>query len=374
MSQLLGHTHRLGEVRPAVAHVDPTGPGRRAAGRLDPPDPELRLPVAVPALGRRLPVGGRPAEFELLVGQTQDLTGFRDLGQAVVREEPAARPVADRTDPIEGGVAGGVELGGVVEDEDGGVLSHGPAGLSPVWGLDGGHRRGLVVAEAIEPFELSPVEELGERLLGVGGDGRRGGDQPPGSSDVAEIGVGKRYRCDVGNRQALRAAFYKLGVPEQLLVDNGSVYCPSWRRMGAIPLPPKSTVDEHIRVQAAFLRDERAPELAEAAAGTWSVWFVDAAHFVRGTFLCCVWSAVRMFVRGSSGRRRFNVLGAWDATTGELLTAQNDTRVSSDMTIELLGQLSQMGTVSRTIVLDNARYQTCAAVTAEAARLGTELL
>ena len=140
--------------------------------------------------------------------------------------------------------------------------------------------------------------------------------------------------------------------------------------MGAIPVPPKSTVDEHIRIQAAFLRDELEPELAEAAAGTRSVWFVDAAHIVQGTFLCCVWSAGRMFVRGSSGRRRSNVLGAWNAATGALVRVTNDTRVSADTMVALLGELSRVGTVPRTVVLDNARYQKCAAVTAEASRSG----
>ena len=52
----------------------------------------------------------------------------------------------------------------------------------------------------------------------------------------------------------------------------------------------------------------------------------------------------------------------------------NDTRVSADTMVELLGQLSQVGTRPRTVVLDNARYQTCAVVTAEAARLGIALL
>ena len=104
------------------------------------------------------------------------------------------------------------------------------------------------------------------------------------------------------------------------------------------------------------------------------MWFVDAAHFVQGTFLCCVWSVVRRFVRGSSGRRRFDVLGAWDAVAGTLVTVTNDTRVSADTMVELLGRLARVGTCPRTVVLDNARYQKCAAVTAEAERLGIELL
>ena len=36
--------------------------------------------------------------------------------------------------------------------------------------------------------------------------------------------------------------------------------------MGAIPVPPKKTLDEHRRTQAAFLRDELEPVLAQARA------------------------------------------------------------------------------------------------------------
>lgn len=104
--------------------------------------------------------------------------------------------------------------------------------------------------------------------------------------------------------------------------------------MGAIPLPPKKTIDEHRQAQAEFLRDELEPVLAQARVEQRSVFFVDAAHFVQGSFLCCVWCLVRMFVRGASGRRRYNVLGAWNGVTRELIRVTNDTRVSSDTMVE----------------------------------------
>ena len=44
------------------------------------------------------------------------------------------------------------------------------------------------------------------------------------------------------------------------------------------------------------------------------------------------------------------------------------------MMVALLGQLPRVGTVPRTVVPDNARYQKCAVVAAEADRLGMELL
>ena len=144
--------------------------------------------------------------------------------------------------------------------------------------------------------------------------------------------------------------------------------------MGAIPLPPTTSVAEHTVAQAEFLRDQLGPALAEATAGTRTVLFVDAAHFVQGSFLCRLWCLVRLFVRGASGRRRYNVLGAWNAVTRRLIRVCNDTRVSSDTMVELLGRIATEVSGAVTLVLDNARYQRCAAVMAEATRLKITLL
>jgi len=117
------------------------------------------------------------------------------------------------------------------------------------------------------------------------------------------------------------------------------------------------------------------PRLEEAQAGKRQVFFVDAAHFVFGTFLCCLWSFVRLFVRAASGRQRFNVLGAWNAITRELIAVSNTTVVNTETMCELLRKLAALGlVVPITVVLDNARYQRNAVVQALAASLGIELL
>jgi transposase len=144
--------------------------------------------------------------------------------------------------------------------------------------------------------------------------------------------------------------------------------------MGAIPLPPKSTIEEHVAKQAQFKETKLDPVLAEAKAGQREVFFVDAAHFVRGSYLCCVWCWVRMMIRGASGRQRYNVLGAWNAVTRQLIRVSNVTRVSADTMIELLVKIAALKKRATTLVLDNARYQHCAKVEAEAQRLGIELL
>jgi transposase len=132
---------------------------------------------------------------------------------------------------------------------------------------------------------------------------------------------------------------------------------------------------EHVQTQAAFLDTELRPCLDAAAAGEGQVFFVDAAHFVFGTFLCCLWSFARIFVRAASGRQRFNVLGAWNAVTRQLIAVTNTTVVNTETMCELLRKIAASGLSGPiTLVLDNARYQRNAVVQALAKELGIKLL
>jgi len=124
-----------------------------------------------------------------------------------------------------------------------------------------------------------------------------------------------------------------------------------------------------------FLETQLKPRLDQAAAGKGHVLFVDAAHFVYGTYLCCLWSILRVFVRAASGRQRFNVLGAWDAVTRTLVTVTNTTVVNTDTMCDLLRAVAARGLVGPvTLVLDNARYQRNDVVKGRAKELGIELL
>ena len=134
-------------------------------------------------------------------------------------------------------------------------------------------------------------------------------------------------------------------------------------------------MDEHVAEQAVFYDAELKPRLDAALAGRGHVFFVDAAHFVFGTYLCCLWSFTRIFVRAASGRQRFNVLGAWNAVTRELTAVTNTTVVNTETMCELLRQIAALGLVGPiTLVLDNARYQRNATVQALAGPLGITLL
>jgi transposase len=148
-----------------------------------------------------------------------------------------------------------------------------------------------------------------------------------------------------------------------------------WRRSRVIPCPPKQDLADHIREQKQFLKNRLQPRLDEAVAGGRQVFFVDAAHFVFGTFLYCLWSLTRIFVKAASGRQRFNVLGAWNAVTRELLTITNTTVVNTEAMCALLRLVAARGLVGPvTLVLDNARYQRNALVMGLAKELGIELL
>jgi transposase len=134
-------------------------------------------------------------------------------------------------------------------------------------------------------------------------------------------------------------------------------------------------VDEHVAEQQRFYEEQLKPCLDAAQNGEGHVFFVDAAHFVFGTFLCCLWSFTRIFVRAASGRQRFNVLGAWNAVTRELIAVTNTTVVNTETMCELLRKIAAAGlTGPITLVLDNARYQRNAVVQGLAAELGITLL
>jgi len=132
---------------------------------------------------------------------------------------------------------------------------------------------------------------------------------------------------------------------------------------------------EHVATQTTFLDEELKPKLDAAVAGKGHVFFVDAAHFVLGTYLCCLWSFTRVFVRAASGRQRFNVLGAWNAVTRQLIAVTNTTVVNTETMCDLLRKIAaQVLSGPITLVLDNARYQRNAVVQDLATELGITLL
>lgn len=141
------------------------------------------------------------------------------------------------------------------------------------------------------------------------------------------------------------------------------------RKTGSIPSKADSAIQEK------FKTDKLNPKLEEARKGERVVYFVDAAHFVLAPFLGYLWSLVRVFVKAPCGRQRFNVLGALNAVSHELITVTNSSYINALSVCELIKTIAEQNIgVPVTLILDNAKYQKCAIVFALAESLKVELL
>ena len=141
------------------------------------------------------------------------------------------------------------------------------------------------------------------------------------------------------------------------------------RKVGTIPA--KADPVEQVR----FKQEDLEPVLAQAQAGQRRVFFVDAAHFVLAPFLGFLWCFSRVFIQASAGRQRFNVLGALDAISHQLVTVTNDAYINADSVCQLLWKLRTLvPDLPITLVLDNARYQKCRLIWNTAALLEIDLL
>ena len=143
-----------------------------------------------------------------------------------------------------------------------------------------------------------------------------------------------------------------------------------FRKMGVIPAKadPKK--------QADFLNKELNPLLKEEEKqGKRKVFFVDAADFVMDAFLGMLWCFERLFLKSSSGRKRYNVLGAFSVSGTDLVTVTNDAYINSDTIVDLLIKLKKdYSGIPLTIIMDNARYQRCIKVIEQAKILDIDIL
>jgi transposase len=142
-----------------------------------------------------------------------------------------------------------------------------------------------------------------------------------------------------------------------------------YRKVGSVP--SGADLDE----QEAFKKNILEPRIEEAKAGKRHLFFMDAAHFVFAPFLGYLWCFTRLFIKAPSGRKRFNVLGALNAITHEMITVTNTGYINAVSVCQLLMKISQICKDHPvTIVLDNARYQKCKLVIATAKLFCIELL
>ncbi len=117
------------------------------------------------------------------------------------------------------------------------------------------------------------------------------------------------------------------------------------------------------------------PLMKKAEKGETALLFMDAPHFVMGCgFPGGIYGKARRFVRTFSGRVRYNVLGAMDFVTKSVLTVANDSYITATEVCRMLDKISvEYKDRAVHVILDNARYQKCKAVTEPASRLDIHL-
>ena len=139
-------------------------------------------------------------------------------------------------------------------------------------------------------------------------------------------------------------------------------------------VPGKSVELEKIESVEKYRVEKLEPLLQEAMSGEKAVFFVDAAHFVHRAYLGFLWCFTRTFICSPSGRKRFNVLGAVNAVTKEIITITNETYINSESICQLLLKLANLGlNIPIVLILDNAKYQKCRLVQEYAKQLDIQL-
>lgn len=144
------------------------------------------------------------------------------------------------------------------------------------------------------------------------------------------------------------------------------------RRLKTGSLPAKADPAK----QRAFYEETLLPLMKKAKEGAEALLFVDASHFVFGLdFLGYIYGTSRRIAKTYSGRDRYNVLGAIDFATKNLVTITNDTTVTGWQVCQLLWEIRKQY-LGRPVnlVLDNARYQHNKAVQGIAKRLDINLV
>ena len=142
-----------------------------------------------------------------------------------------------------------------------------------------------------------------------------------------------------------------------------------FRKVGSIP------AKQDAKKQEEFKKEKLEPEIEKAKKGESKLFFVDAAHFVLAPFLGFLWCFVRIFIKAPSGRSRFNVLGALNPITQDLITVTNNAYINAQCICQLFEEIRKAHpTESITLVMDNARYQKCKLVFDAAEKMNIKLM
>ena len=135
------------------------------------------------------------------------------------------------------------------------------------------------------------------------------------------------------------------------------------------PVPGKADPEK----QKEWIADIQ-PVIAEVEEGRRRLLFMDAVHFTLEAFTSKVWCKGQLHLPTGAGRNRFNLLGAIDPFSLDLIQSHSMIYVDAEQVKAFLEKVrDQSGDIPVSIILDNARYQHCRAVKDKAADLGINL-
>lgn len=99
---------------------------------------------------------------------------------------------------------------------------------------------------------------------------------------------------------------------------------------------------------------------------------MDGVHLLYQAELGYIWSMEPVYVKSAYGRKRFNVLGAYNTISSETEVVSNDTYLNAQSVVEMMKKLREKhGDREIYIILDNAKYQKCSEV--EKARVNSNI-
>lgn len=117
------------------------------------------------------------------------------------------------------------------------------------------------------------------------------------------------------------------------------------------------------------------PLLQQAENKEIELYFGDGVHLIYGAELGYCWCFERQQVKSAYGRKRFNVMGAYNPITLKTTVVSNDSYLTSTEIVKLFHKLrEENGNKKIVIILDNARYQKCKLVKESAKENNIEIV
>ena len=129
-------------------------------------------------------------------------------------------------------------------------------------------------------------------------------------------------------------------------------------------------------VQKNFYNQEITPLIEKAKTGLVKLFYLDGSHMVLSfRFLGSLYGTFRKIVKTFTGNKRYNVLGALDLQTKDLISCLSTKNITSEIIVDFFINLAfKYYNKQIYIVLDRARYQDCKLVKKVAYQLGINLL